>query len=166
MDISKQRIRQSAAVSTLALAFMVAYGQTAGCDSTYPQCSDTISTLNGTTCDNDGTWTVTQDTIDMFVCDNWYSGCGGSGGSGICNVLVQFTGPGYIVTCSGTGQSYFCFSGQPSATANLNKNCAGGPCSVPGGSDITPSGYPPAPSEFLEEADPYDNLPAPPPFGD
>jgi hypothetical protein len=151
------------ALMSVAAVFVMAYGQTASCVTTFPQCDPTVSVLNGTDCGSGGVWSVGSVVpFTMYSCSNWYSGCGGSPGSGICNVMVEFSGYGRDISCSSSGQHYFCLTGTPVCVGNLNKNCAGGDCSVPGGINDTPTGVPPADNSFLDGTNPYAPLPGVP----
>ena len=92
MNSSWKRVQQLGSILAIATLFAVAYGQAATCQTTYPLCSPTITTWQDTDCDNGGHWHIgSPEPFVMFACNNWYEGCGGTSGTGICNVMVEYS---------------------------------------------------------------------------
>ncbi len=124
----------------------VAFGQSASCQTTYPKCEEDIENIESNLCDENTYWEVSPSVAFYFyACNNWYSGCGGSGPHPPnCNVMVRYNAMGRTIYCPGTNETTFCIEEILSyGHVNLNTNCTGGPCSVPGGTTDTPHGYPP-----------------------
>lgn len=156
------RLPQLVAVLAFIAAVALVYGQTATCDNDYPLCSETITTLQDTDCGNGGHWEIGPIiSFYYYACNNWYDGCGGTHSSGTCNVMVRYSGKGRMITCTSTSQQFACLTEPPTSSVNLTRNCAGGPCAVPGGTNDTPHGYPGPDEAFLDEGTPHPPLPAP-----
>ena len=139
---------------------LLAHGQTATCQTTWPECSGDIEAMDDVQCDppNAATWEISdiQDMV-MFACNNWWNGCGGSPGSNVCNVQVKYVGKGRLITCE-SGASFYCMT-EINAVYNLKRDCAGNFCDVPNGLNESPFGDPPAGEDFLEG---WEILPSPP----
>lgn len=146
---------------TFLAAIVLAYGQAMLCQESFPHCDPEIELLRDQDCDqpNSGKWEISEPIpFAMFACNNWYNGCGGTPGSGICNVLVKYTGTGRTISCESSGLSYYCME-EITGSTNLKRDCAGNFCDVPGAANESPYGDPPAGDPFV---DGWDLLPEPP----
>lgn len=146
MKQSKNILTLSLSIIALMATGVVAYAQSSSCQTTYPECEDSITMIEDTLCGGSDYWEV-SDPMQYFyyVCNNWYSGCGGTGPHPPnCNVMVRYEGVGRTIYCPYTGQTTFCMESiNTGGHVNLNENCAGGPCSVPGGVTDNSTTYPP-----------------------